>query len=71
MSDLLFDLPPSPSPRLRWLDPRALSTYRLDNGKWRCELNALNWADGLTEDEAIVNFCIETRIPHYSQEDHA
>ncbi len=55
------------SPKLRWLAKHGLSTRRMENGRWRCELNEETFGVGDDEEEAIVHFCIKTRLPHYNQ----
>lgn len=66
MSDL-FDIPESLSPRLAWLRDHGLTMTKLENGKYECALFDVAFGQGATEDEACVDFCIKTRLPHWSQ----
>jgi hypothetical protein len=69
LKELLFDIPETLSPRLRWLNKHGIQTYKspyVEAGDepwaaWQGELteaiNADTLATGETEDEAIVNYC--------------
>lgn len=65
MSDL-FEVPVSLSPRLRWLDRHALTLRKLESGKWECALDELTFGRGETEEEACADFCVKTRLAHWS-----
>ena len=67
MSDL-FDLPVSLSPRLAWLERHGLTLTRLESGRYECALDAETFARGEDEEEAIVNFCVKTKLRHYAQD---
>lgn len=61
----LFDLPESLSPRLAWLQCHGLTLTRLESGRYECALDDETFARGEDEDEAIVAFCIKTKLSHY------
>lgn len=67
MSDL-FDLPVSLSPRLAWLERHELTVTRLESGRYECALDDETFARGEDEEEAIVNFCVKTKLRHYAQD---
>lgn len=67
MADLFPDLPESLSPRLAWLERHGLTTRKLESGRWECALDEENWARGEDEDEAVIAFCLKTKLAHYSQ----
>lgn len=68
MSDL-FDIPISLSPRLRWLRDHDLVLRETVTGAWECVLNQENIGRGATADEACVNFCLKTKLPHWTQDE--
>lgn len=68
MSDLLFDIPTSLSPKLAWLERHGLTTKRQENGSWLCILDDENFSKGATDEEACAEFCIEHRLRHWSEE---
>lgn len=70
MTDELFDPAQlaSPSPKLAWLERHGITTYRTENGRWRCELSVLAGAEDDTEEGAILKFCEATKLRHYSLE---
>ncbi len=63
----LFDIPVSLSPRLVWLQRHGLTVTKLESGRYECALDDETFARGDDEDEAIVNFCVKTHLPHYSE----
>lgn len=63
--DLLFDVAPSLSPKLLWLQRHSITTTRQGNGRWHCALGE-DVGIGADEDEAIVDLCIKTLLAHYS-----
>ncbi len=67
MTAELFDIPQSLSPRLAWLQRHGLTLTKLESGRYECALDEETFARGEDEDEAIVNFCVKTRLPHYSE----
>ena len=66
MSDL-FDLPVSLSARLAWLERHGLTLTKLESGRYQCALDEETFARGEDEEEAVVNFCVKTGLPHYNQ----
>lgn len=67
--DSLFDIPVSLSPRLAWLERHCLTLRkRTDAIGYECALDAENFGRGETEDEACIDFCLKTKLQHYSQE---
>ena len=70
MSDELFSVPPSPSPRLAWLERNCLTlrTVPAIIMKYECILDEENVGRGADADEAIIDFCIKTKMKHWSQE---
>jgi hypothetical protein len=64
--DTLFDLPDTPSPKLRFLREQALTTRELSDGSWRCYLTDETVGAGLTEDEAIIDLCNLTGLKHWN-----
>lgn len=60
MTDLLFEIPTSLSPRLAWLERNCLGVVKLENGKFQCVLDDENFGEGDTADEACADFCIAT-----------
>lgn len=67
MSDLLFDIPVSLSPRLAWLERNCLAVVRQENGKYLCVLDDENCGEGDTADEACADLCIATHLRHWTE----
>lgn len=67
-ADDLFPDAILPSPRLRWLERHGLVLAKQENGKWLLAMDDENWAEGSEAEEAIVRFCVEHCVRHYSQE---
>ena len=67
MSDELFSLPESPSPRLVWLRQHGLVLQKLPSGRYECALDDENFGRGDTQDEACIDFCLKTQLPHWNQ----
>lgn len=67
MSDLFPDLPQSLSPKLAWLERHGLVLVKLPSGRWECALDEENYARGESEEEAIIEFCVKTKMAHYSE----
>ncbi len=65
MSDI-FEIPESLSPRLRWLRDHQLTIQKLENGKYECSLDESTFGIGDTAEEACVQFCILTQLPHWN-----
>ncbi len=68
MSNLLFDLPESLSPKMKWLRQHGLILRKLENGQWECALDAENFGRGETDEDACVDFCLKTKLAHWSAE---
>lgn len=68
MSDLLFDIPVSLSPRLAWLERNGLAMAKNEKGRHLCVLDDENYGEGDTADEACADLCIATGIRHWSEE---
>lgn len=68
MSNTLFPLPDSPSPRLRWLHDHGLVVKQLANGRWICALDNDNLGEGADEEQACVDFCVKHQMSHWAQE---
>jgi hypothetical protein len=66
MSELLFEIPESLSPRLRWLRQHGLTLTCVSAGRWECILNEENIGTGDTPDAACTQFCINTQLPHWN-----
>jgi hypothetical protein len=64
--DTLFDLPDTPSPKLRFLREHALTTRQTPAGTWRCYLTDETFGFGDTEDEAIIDLCNLTGLKHWN-----
>ena len=69
MSDTLFDLPPSLSPRLSWLARHGLTMRKTEAGKHECVLDDENVGVGDNAEEACAALCIETGLRHWARED--
>ena len=67
MTDELFQLPPSLSPKLAWLRKHNLTVIHPESAKFECVLDDENFGKGATEEEAIIDFCVKTQMKHYSQ----
>lgn len=65
---LLFEIPESLSPKLRWLERNALTLVRRENGRHLCVLDDENYGEGDTAEEACADLCIATGIKHWSEE---
>ncbi len=66
MSDL-FEIQESLSPRLIWLREHSLTLTHVAASKWECALDEENVARGETADEACIQFCLQTSLPHWNQ----
>lgn len=71
VSDTLFALPDSPSPRLKWLARHGLTLRNTESGRHECVLDDENVGSGESIDEACVALCVETGLRHWAQEDGA
>jgi hypothetical protein len=65
MSDL-FEIPESLSPRLAWLRDHGLTLKKLESGRWECSLDENNCGRGDSQDEACIDFCLKTQLPHWT-----
>lgn len=63
----LFAVPSDPSPKLRWLERNQLTTRKTVRG-WVCELDEHNRGTGETEEDACADFCLKTKLKHWSRE---
>lgn len=54
------------SPKLRFLREHDLVTRKLPGGTWRCELGE-DFGSGDTEDDAVIDFCLKTKLKHWNQ----
>lgn len=66
MSDDLFPIPESLSPKLAWLRRHDLALRKMPNDTYRCELNDETFGVGATQEEAIEDFCVKTRSRHWN-----
>lgn len=78
MTDMLFDVPECLSPKLAWLKKHGLETafdagWQDKSEAWSCypkgmkgELTPHNCGLGETEEEAILSFCENIGVKHYS-----
>lgn len=62
----LFEIPESLSPRLKWLRDHGLTLTCISAGKWECSLDEENVGTGQTPDEACIDFCLKTKMPHWA-----
>ncbi len=62
----LFDIPESLSPRLAWLREHGLTLTCVSAGRWECALDSDNVGKGETPDEACIQFCLQTQLPHWT-----
>lgn len=53
------------SPRLAWLREHDLTLKRLPSGRWECSLDPDNIGTGANEDDATIDFCLKTGLPHF------
>ena len=67
MTDLFPDLPPTLSPRLAWLTRYGLTLRRISESRYVCALDENTFGQGETEEEAICDFCVKTRMAHYNE----
>lgn len=67
MADLFPDLPQSLSPKLAWLERHGLVLVKLPSGRYECALDEENYGRGEDEEEAVVAFCVKTKMRHYSE----
>lgn len=65
MSAELFEKEESLSPRLAWLKQHGLTLRKTDGGKWECVLDEENFGTAATADEACIDFCLKTGLPHW------
>lgn len=63
----LFELPNDPSPKLRWLARYQLTTRKTAKG-WVCEWDEDNRGTGKTEEDTCADFCLKTKLKHWSRE---
>lgn len=64
--DDLFPIPESLSPKLAWLRRHDLTLRKMPNDTYRCELNDETFGAGATQEEAIEDFCVKTRLRHWN-----
>lgn len=65
MIEFLFPLPDTPSPKRDWLHRHGLTTFKVENGRWRCMLNEETFGCGVTEEDACLDLCYKTRLKHW------
>ncbi len=53
------------SPRLAWLRRHGLILRQRPSGLWECVLDDENRGVGRNEDEATIDFCLKTKLPHF------
>ncbi len=67
MSDELFNIPESISPRLAWLRANNLVLIRRKYD-WMCAFDDENFGVGDDQDAACVDLCLKMKIKHWNQE---
>lgn len=68
MTDELFSIPPSDSPRLAWMKRHGVHTQQQANGSWYAWHNGAGDGKGDTEDEAIYAMAINAGIRLWNEE---
>lgn len=53
------------SPKLSWLREHGLVLRRRPSGLHECVLDEDNYGIGRDEDEATIDFCLKTGLPHW------
>jgi hypothetical protein len=66
MSDELFQIEPTLSPKLRWLERHGLTVTKLPTGRYECALDDVTVATGDSEEDACLEFSLKFKLPHWS-----
>jgi hypothetical protein len=69
MKTELFDLPETLSPRLAWLRQHGLHLVKTKTA-YECILDADNFGRGDDPDEACIDLCLKTKLPHWNDENY-
>jgi len=63
----LFKIQECLSPRPAWLRRHGLNLVQTKSG-YECIMDADNFGRGADQDEACIDFCLKTKLPHWNQE---
>ena len=78
MSEELFNLPPSPSPRIKWMREHAIQTHYcadIEDGPWSAWTGSLadaietedGMGYGMTEEDAVIDYAKNANLKLWNE----